>query len=175
MTARTSKEYIAGLADDREVWLDGRRVKVTEEPLLQGSLHGMAGYYDWQHRYADDCLVTDALSGKPMSASLIIPRNREDLAARHRCYERLARYSYGMLGRTPDYCNTTLAGQAARPDIWAKGDLRYHENLKRFHREVIEGDLSMTHTIIHAAIDRSVPELAGMNADLTLRVSQRHQ
>jgi aromatic ring hydroxylase len=174
MSARTGKEYRAGLVDDREVWLGGRKVKVTAEPLLRGSLGGMAGYYDWQHKYADDCLVTDPVSGKPMSASLIIPRSREDLAARHRCYERLARYSYGMLGRTPDYCNTTLAGQAARPDIWAKGDMRYHENLKRFHREVIEGDLSLTHTIIHAAIDRSVPELVGMNADLTLRVTQRH-
>jgi len=173
MTARTSKEYIRYLDDDREVWLNGRRVKVTEDPLLKGSLGGMAGYYDWQHRFAEDCLVPDPISGKPMSASLLIPRSREDLAARHRCYERLARYSYGMLGRTPDYCNTTLSGQAGRPDIWAKGDMRYHENLKRFHREVIEGDLSLTHTIIHAAIDRSVPELAGMNADLTLQVTQR--
>ncbi len=173
MTARTSKQYLAGLSDEREVWLNGRRVKVTEEPALQGSLRGMAGYYDWQHRHAEDCLVTDAVSGQPMSASLIIPRSREDLAARHRCYERLARYSYGMLGRTPDYCNTTLSGQAGRPDIWAKGEMRHHDNLKRFHREVIEGDLSLTHTIIHAAIDRSIPELAGMNADLTLRVTER--
>ncbi|MBS0613129.1 MAG: aromatic ring hydroxylase [Proteobacteria bacterium] len=173
MTARTSKQYLAGLSDEREVWLNGRRVKVTEEPALQGSLRGMAGYYDWQHRHAEDCLVTDAVSGQPMSASLIIPRSREDLTARHRCYERLARYSYGMLGRTPDYCNTTLSGQAGRPDIWAKGEMRHHDNLKRFHREVIEGDLSLTHTIIHAAIDRSIPELAGMNADLTLRVTER--
>ncbi|MBS0367020.1 MAG: aromatic ring hydroxylase [Proteobacteria bacterium] len=174
MSARTSKQYLAGLADEREVWLDGRRVKVTEEPRLRGSLAGMSGYYDWQHKYAEDCLVTDPVSGKPMSASLIIPRSREDLAVRHRCYDRIARYSYGMLGRTPDYCNTTLSGQAGRPDVWAKGDMRYHENLKRFHREVIEGDLSLTHTIIHAAIDRSVPELSGMNADLTLRVTSRH-
>jgi aromatic ring hydroxylase len=134
----------------------------------------MAGYFDWQHKYAEDCLVPDPVTGKPMSGSLIIPRNREDLAKRHRTYDRLARYSYGMLGRTPDYCNTTLSGQAGRPDIWSKGDMRYHENLKRFHREVIEGDLSLTHTIIHAAIDRSVPELSGMNADLTLRVVARH-
>ncbi|MBR7540689.1 hypothetical protein KC221_31370, partial [Mycobacterium tuberculosis] len=65
-----------------------------------------------------------------MSASLLIPRNHADLHARHRCYDRLARYSYGMLGRTPDYCNTTLSGQAGRPDIWAKADKRYHENLR---------------------------------------------
>ena len=174
MTARTGRQYLAGLEDDRVVWLGAQRVRVAEHPVLRGSLRGMAGYFDWQHRYADDCLVEDPVSGQPMSASLIVPRNAADLARRHRAFERLARYSYGMLGRTPDYCNTTLAGQVARPDVWAKGEARYHENLRRFHREVIEGDLALTHTIIHAAIDRSIPELAGMNADLTLRVVSRH-
>lgn len=174
MTARTGTDYIRGLADEREVWLGGSRVKVTECPEFQGSLHGMAGYFDWQHRHAEDCLVPDPVTGNPMSASLIVPRNRDDLARRHRAYERLARYSYGMLGRTPDYCNTALSGQVARSDIWTKAEPRYYENLERFHREVIEGDLSLTHTIIHAAIDRSIPELAGMNADLTLRVVKRY-
>jgi aromatic ring hydroxylase len=174
MTARTGQQYLAGLDDDREVWLGSQRVRVTQHPTLQGSLRGMAGYFDWQHRYAADCLVEDPVTGQPMSGSLIVPRNAEDLARRHRTFERLARYSYGMLGRTPDYCNTTLSGQVARPDVWASGGLRYHENLRRFHREVIEGDLALTHTIIHAAIDRSIPELAGMNADLTLRVVGRH-
>jgi aromatic ring hydroxylase len=173
MSARTGPQYLAGLADDRVVWLGAQRVRVTEHPAFHGSLRGMAGYFDWQHRHAADCLVADPVSGLPMSASLIVPHNAADLDRRHRCFERLARYSYGMLGRTPDYCNTMLSGQVARPDVWAKGPPHYHANLRRFHREVIEGDLALTHTIIHAAIDRSVPELAGMNADLTLRVVSR--
>lgn len=173
MTARTSKEYIAGLDDDRVVYIGKNKVNVTKDPALAGSLAGMAGYYDWQHEHADDCLVTDEKTGKPMSGSLIVPRTKEDLDKRHRCYERLARYSYGMLGRTPDYCNTSLSGQVARADIWTKGEDRFYQNLCNFHREVIEGDLSMTHTIVHAAIDRSTNELSGMNADLTLQVVKR--
>src|SRR5450756_1624525 len=110
MTARSGIEYRAGLNDEREVWLGSRRVEVTEHPALQGSLGGLSGYFDWQHRFAEDCLVPDPVTGQPMSGSLIIPRSREDLAKRHRTFERLARYSYGMLGRTPDYCNTTLSG-----------------------------------------------------------------
>lgn len=174
MAARTSQEYINGLDDDRVVWLGDKKIKVTEEPAFKGSLHGMAGYYDWQHRFAEDCLVTDEVTGKPMSASHIVPRNAEDLAKRHRCFDRLVRYSYGMLGRTPDYCNTSLAGQVARSDIWAKaGDERHHDNLKMFQREVIEGDLAMTHAIVHANIDKSIGDLDGMNADLTVKVVER--
>lgn len=174
MTARTGKEFIEGLKDERTVWLGNSKVSVTEDPRFKGSVQGMAGYFDWQHKYADDCLVEDTVTGKPMSASLIIPRNADDLAKRRRCYDRLARYGVGMLGRTPDYCNTTLAGQAGRADIWANSEKpQFHENLKKFHREVIEGDLSLTHTIIHAAVDRSIPELSGSNADLTLKVVKR--
>ncbi|HTN63023.1 MAG TPA: 4-hydroxyphenylacetate 3-hydroxylase N-terminal domain-containing protein, partial [Devosia sp.] len=126
--------------------------------------------------YADECLVDDPeRPGEKMSASLIVPRSKEDLMVRHRGLERLARYSNGLLGRTPDYVNVVLAGHVARKDIWMREghDPVYYERLVRFHREVIEGDLAMTHTIIHAAIDKSIGELEGMNKDLTLRVVDR--
>jgi aromatic ring hydroxylase len=56
-----------------------------------------------------------------MSVSLMLPKSQEDLAIRHRGLERLARYSNGMLGRTPDYVNVVLSGHTARADIWARG------------------------------------------------------
>ena len=124
--ARTGKEYIEGLADDRSVWIGGDKVRVTEHPAFAGSLDGMAGYFDWQHRYADDCLVENPDTGTVTNACLLIPRNAEDLAQRHRSYDRLARYSYGMLGRTPDYVQTVLSGFAARDDGFAADG--YHPN-----------------------------------------------
>jgi hypothetical protein len=52
-----------------------------------------------------------------MSASLLVPKSREDLAIHRRCFERLARNSVGMMGRTPDYVNVTLAGYVGRSDV----------------------------------------------------------
>ena len=174
MAARSGKQYLEGLADARTVWLDGRRVDVTTEPAFAGSLQGMAGYFDWQNQHADDCLVTDPVTSAPMSASLIVPRNADDLRRRNRCFDRLARYSAGMLGRTPDYVNVTLAGFVARADVFARqGDSRGAERLRRFHREVIERDLSLTHTIIHPVIDKAVGELEGVNRELATRVVRR--
>jgi 4-hydroxyphenylacetate 3-monooxygenase/anthranilate 3-monooxygenase (FAD)/4-hydroxyphenylacetate 3-monooxygenase len=174
MTARTGEEFRAGLKDDREVWLGDRRVEVRSEPAFTGSLGGMAGYFDWQHKYAEDCLVEDPESGKPMSASLIVPRNADDLRRRHRAFDRFARYSQGMLGRTPDYVNVTLAGFVARSDIFeSKGETTHSARLKRFHREVVEGDLSMTHCIIHPVVDKALPDLEGINGELALKVVRR--
>lgn len=176
MAVRTGAQYKAGLNDDRAVWLGEKKVNVAQEPVLAGSLNGMAGYFDWQNEYAEECLIDDPeRSGEKMNVSLMLPRSKEDLMIRHRGLERLARYSNGMLGRTPDYVNVVLAGHTARADIWARGKPEGYERLRKFHREVIEGDLSLTHTIVHANIDKSAAPLAGMNSDLTLRVVGRNE
>src|SRR6185312_2570280 len=62
MTARTGAEYLKDMRDARDVWLGDRRVDITTEPMFDGSLKGMAGYFDWQHRYAEDCLIEDTVS-----------------------------------------------------------------------------------------------------------------
>ena len=174
MTARTGQQYLDGLRDDRTVWLGNEKVDIMSHPAFAGSLKGMAGYFDWQNTHAEDCLTLDPETGKPMSASLIVPRNAEDLQRRHKAFERFARYSVGMLGRTPDYVNVTLAGFVARNDIFeAKGDKTYSDRLRRFYREVVEGDLSLTHTIIHPVVDKSIPDTQGVNGECALKVVRR--
>ncbi|MEN6541926.1 4-hydroxyphenylacetate 3-hydroxylase N-terminal domain-containing protein [Parvibaculum sp.] len=174
MTARTGQQYLDGLRDDRTVWLGNEKVDIMSHPAFAGSLKGMAGYFDWQNTHAEDCLTPDPETGKPMSASLIVPRNAEDLQRRHKAFERFARYSVGMLGRTPDYVNVTLAGFVARNDIFeSKGDKTYSDRLRRFYREVVEGDLSLTHTIIHPVVDKSIPDTQGVNGECALKVVRR--
>ncbi|RJF92248.1 4-hydroxyphenylacetate 3-hydroxylase N-terminal domain-containing protein [Noviherbaspirillum saxi] len=174
MTARTGQQYLLGLKDQRRVWLGNQAVSVTEEMRFQGSLVGLAGYYDWQHEYAEDCLVPDPETGQPMSASLLVPRRPDDLRARQRCFESIARYSRGMMGRTPDYVNCTLAGFVARADaLSSSGDTTPGERLRKFHRDVIAGDLSLTHALVQPAIDRGVDEVSGLNATLAAHVTRR--
>ena len=172
--ARTGEEYIRGLADDRSVWVGDHKVSVTEHPAFAGSLAGMAGYFDWQQRHAEDCLVENPATGTVTNACLLIPRCAADLEKRHRSYDRLARYSYGMLGRTPDYVQTVLSGFAARDDGFvADGDARYADRIRAYHQEVARGDLSLTHAIILPAIDKSISPVAGVNGDIALKVVDR--
>ena len=169
MTARTGQQYRDGLRDDRTVWLGNEKIDILTHPATAGSVQGMAGYFDWQNTHADDCLVPDPVTGAPMNASLIVPRNATDLARRHKCFERFAHYSFGMLGRTPDYVNVTLAGFIARSDLFGKNA----DRLARFYREVVERDLSLTHTIIQPAIDKGIGDLQGINGDLAARIVRR--
>ena len=174
MGARRGYEYLAGLNDGREVWYGAERVNVAEDPTFAGSVAGMAAYFDYQWENSDDCLFASPETGEQISAAHIRPRNADDIARRHRAFDRFARYSMGMLGRTPDYVNVVLAGHVSRTDIWEKAsDPKYYERISNYQKYVAENDLALTHTIVHANIDKSIGELDGANAELTLQVVDR--
>lgn len=170
MGARTGREYLAGLRDGREVWLNGERVEdVTAHPQLAAAARAVADLYDLQHAAAADCLACDPKSGEPVNVSLLIPRSREDLERRHRCFERIARRTVGLMGRSPDYVNVTLAGFAGRADLWARnGNERGAENLVRFHRECVRRDLCLTHALIHPTVDKALPDVAAGGGTVAL-------
>ena len=172
MTARSGTEYIDGLRNDgREVWLGGERVaEVTEHPAFKGSIRGISGFFDWQLRHAEECLVDGPNPHGPAGISHLIPRGADDLRRRHRGLERLARYSVGMLGRTPDYVNLTFAGFAGQPTLWsANGNGQGAENLVAFQRHIARKDLALTHTIIHPSVDGRIAPYEGVNREVALR------
>jgi aromatic ring hydroxylase len=174
MGARRGKEYLEGLRDGREVWLGAKRVDVAEHPAFAGTRAGLAGYFDWQHRYADECLMEDRETGERIGVSHLIPKSTEDLHRRAVALERLAKYSAGSLGRTPDYVNVTTAGFAGRLDVFGiNGNTRAVAALTKFQREVALQDLALTHTIVHPVVDKTVDDVAGVNGELALRIVDR--
>ena len=120
MAARTGQQFLAGLRGDREVWVEGERVTdVVSHPAFSGAAHALAEVFDLQHEHADVCLVPDPETSEPINVSHLIPRSREDLRKRHDCLTKIAEYSVGLMGRTPDYMNVTFAGFAGRAEEWA--------------------------------------------------------
>ncbi len=77
MAARTGEEYLDGLRDNRNVWVNGVAVSdVAQSDFFRGSLAGMAGYFDWQHKFADACVIeseggacnaSHLISGRPLT------------------------------------------------------------------------------------------------------------
>lgn len=174
MGARRGSDYVAGLKDGREVWLGAERIDVTEHPAFRGSVAGMAAYFDYQWEHRDDCLFPSPASGDLISIAHLRPASAEDIRTRHTAFDRFARYSVGMLGRTPDYVNVVLAGHVSRTDLWQKASSPvFYERIDAYQKYVAENDLALTHTIVHANIDKSIGELDGANADLTLQVVDR--
>ena len=170
MPARTGAQFLAGLKDDRELWVDGERVRdAASHPALAGAAQTMAELFDLQHEHAAECLMPDPETGEPINVSHLIPRSREDLVRRHACLQRIAEHTVGLMGRSPDYMNVTYAGFAGRADEWAAhGNERGAANLVAFQKELRRRDLSLTHTIIHPTVNKAMPDVAAGGGDVVL-------
>jgi 4-hydroxyphenylacetate 3-monooxygenase len=157
MPARTGAAFLRGLRDSREVWLGATRVTdPLDHPDLRGAAEAIAAVFDLHYQYPDDCLMPDQDTGESIAVSHIIPRSREDLLRRHKALRRVAEFSVGLMGRTPDYMNVTYAGFAGRSDEWSiNGNEEGAANLVAFQKQLARDDLSLTHTLIHATVDKS--------------------
>lgn len=160
MPARHGEEYLAGLRDNREIWLGGERVAdVTAHPLLRGAAASVASLFDLQYANAATMLTASPDTGDPVGITHIVPREREDLVRRRAAMRCWAEATGGMMGRTPDYLNVTFACFAGRADVWARrGNERGARNLVEYQRMIRERDLVLTHTLINPQVDRSVPD-----------------
>ena len=159
MGARSGASYLQGLHDDREIWIDGERVKdVTCDPRLGRGVRSIAALYDMQlepSRVADMTYVSPT-SGDLVGLSHIQPRSIKDLVRRRNMIRAWAEWSGGMLGRSPDYLNAMVMGCAANADYFAHDNPAYAQNIQRYYELIREQDLCLTHTLVAPQVNRAV-------------------
>jgi 4-hydroxyphenylacetate 3-monooxygenase oxygenase component len=170
MAARTGKQFLAGLKTPRDIWLGGEKVcDVASHPAFAGAARTLAEIFDLQHEAADACLMPDPETGEPINVSHMIPRSHEDLQRRHACLRRIAEFTVGLMGRTPDYMNVTFAGFAGRADEWAvNGNDNGAAHLVAYQKFLARKDISLTHTIVHPTIDKTMGDAPAPGNDVAL-------
>ncbi|MGH7860164.1 MAG: 4-hydroxyphenylacetate 3-monooxygenase, oxygenase component, partial [Candidatus Binatia bacterium] len=83
------------------------------------------------------------------------PASAEDVGRRSRMMKRWAEWSGGMLGRTPDYLNSSLAALAAARSFFAESDPRFGDNIVRYYEEARRRDWCATHTLVNPRASRA--------------------
>ena len=159
MGARTGAEFIEGLKRrPREVWLRGERVgDVTAHAAFVRPMQAIARLYDMQHdpRYRDVLTYRSPSSDAPVGTAFMMAHTLEDLRKRHAAFQLWAEATFGMMGRSPDFLNTTVMAFAEAADVFGRLGDRYAENIVRYYEHVRENDLFLTHALITPQIDRS--------------------
>ena len=157
---RSGEDYIRGLRDGRTVLLNGDRVPdVTTHPAFAAGIRSIANLYDLAADPANRELMTypSPRDGRPINKSWLVPRSRDDLAARRRAIKFWADASYGLLGRSPDHVASFFAGFAGSPEFYARGGQQFADNLSRFAAKAADEDLYISYVIVHPTVDRAKP------------------
>lgn len=153
---RTGSQYLESLKDGREVVIDGKVVKdVTTHPAFEGVTRTVAGLYDHVNAHPEDLTFTSPKTGQPVALWHQIPRSRQDLVRRRKGIAKFTELSYGMIGRGPDCMGSFFAGFASSPEIFAKDNPEFGENVVRFHEKIRDEHLWCTVAIIPPQVDRS--------------------
>ncbi len=159
MGARTGQQYINGLKSrPREVWLRGKRIDdVTVHPALIRPMQNIARLYDMQHdpAHRDVLTYTSPGSGERVGTAFMMARSDADLFKRREAFRLYAEATFGLMGRSPDFLNTTVMAFCEAADVFGRLGPRYAQNVVRYYEYVRENDLFLTHALITPQIDRS--------------------
>ena len=158
MAVRTGAQFLEGLRDGREVWLEGERVMdVTTHPKLSRMAGTLAALYDLQHDPDLHSQMTfeSPSTGDPIGYSYVVPRSQDDLLKRRRALEITAGAAYGMLGRTPDYVNMAVTAMRQMASFYGRNEGRFADNVIAYHEFIREGDLCLTHAFSHPQVNKA--------------------
>jgi 4-hydroxyphenylacetate 3-monooxygenase len=160
MGIRTGEELLRSLRDDRQLFIDGERVRdVTADPRLAAAAQSLAQLYDMQHDPAlvDRMTFPSPSSGERVGLSFIEPNSVDDLIRRRDMVKIWMDATCGMFGRSPDFMNIFVTAFASAADEFGQTDRRFAENVRAYHASIRENDICLTHTLVNPQVDRSRP------------------
>jgi 4-hydroxyphenylacetate 3-monooxygenase len=158
-------EYLESLRDGRVVYIGRERVDdVTGHPAFKNAAGSFAMIYDRKRAPEERELMVCEEDGDEFSSYFVMPRSRADLERRFEVHRRIASWTYGLLGRSPDNFPSYLAGLASRPELFDELHPGFGANLTAYYKRARRDDLFMTHTVTNPQGSRRPEafEAAGM-------------
>ncbi len=152
MALRSGTAYLDSLRDGRRVWMHGRRVQdVTREPGLARGARTLAGFLDRQQHPGLGDTLTFCENGERFPMSFLLPRTPEDVRRRGAAYYEWAKWSHGMLGRTPDYKNSSVTAFAGAAEFLNEngGPVDFAANMRAYYEHARSADHVLTHTLVN--------------------------
>ena len=171
MGARSGNNYLSAMRKLKsEVWIGGERVAdPTTHPALKPVTRSLASLYDMQIEHPE-AMTYRVEGGERAGLSFIQPQSADDVRKRGAMMRRWAEFSGGMLGRTPDYLNASIAAMAAAREFFAAADKRFGDNIVEYYRAARHNDWCATHTLLNPRASRAAGWAGQTDADLALRL-----
>lgn len=156
---RNGQQYVAGLKAQakKAVWIAGKKVDdVSTDPYFVRPIEAIAALYDLQSSAPAGIKMAMPAEGGNDSygMSFVIPKSHDDLVDRRKAMQVWAEASFGMVGRSPDYCNTVIMAFEETKYFGQLGE-DFGKNLTNYYNHIKTNDLFLTHAIVNPQTDRS--------------------
>ena len=167
------KEFLESIRDGRRVYIGKELVEdVTAHPAFANAAATLGMIYDRKNAPENRDLMVSEEDGESFSTYFLRPRSREDLERRFETHRRIASWTYGFVGRSPDNFPSYLSGLATSPDMFNDLQPGFGDNLTAYYRMARRDDLFLSHSVTNPQATRRVDgELADKGqVSPTLRV-----
>jgi 4-hydroxyphenylacetate 3-monooxygenase len=156
---RTGAEYLESLRDGRRVYLGAELITdVTSHPAFRNSARSFADLYDRKRAAENIEAMSFEENGDRHPIWFLQPKNKDDLRRRSEGHRRIAGWSYGLLGRSPDHVASFITGLAMRPDLFESNRKGFGDNLLGYYNHMREHDLYSSYVVLAPQGTRN-PEL----------------
>ena len=145
---RSGKEHLESLRDGRVVYIGNEKVDdVTTHPAFRNAAQTVVALYDMKADPALRAEMTYEEDGGRHSIYFLRARSREDLQRRMIGHRRIADFTYGLFGRSPDHVASFITGMAmnlsALPPPNAHAD-----NVLRYYKHARDNDLYVAYAVL---------------------------
>ena len=138
---RTGEEYRQSLRDDREVWVDGERVKdVPSHPTFKPIVDVRARIYDMAHEKQYQEVMSYQDKGERFAIGLKMPTDQTDWAVKRESVATVMRDIGGVVTRVGDETAGEMWSLYDGSDILSEVDPRFSENIANHIDKVIASD-----------------------------------
>lgn len=153
---RTGADYLKSLDDGRQVYIGKELVKdVTRHVAFRNTARSFARIYDLKRAPENIGVMSYAEDGERYSSWYLLAKTTDDLAQRAETHRRVARWSYGLMGRSPDHVSTFVTGMRMVPELFATGGQAYADNLVSYYEHMRRNDIFACYLVITPQLARS--------------------
>jgi 4-hydroxyphenylacetate 3-monooxygenase len=146
---RSGAQYLEGIRDGRRVYVGRERVTdVTTHPAFRNSARSFASLFDRKKDAANIDVMSYQEDGDRFSTWYLLAKSKDDLRKRAAAHKMLAKWSYGLLGRSPDHVASFVTGLAMAPALFEGNRAGFGQNLLRYHDYLRRNDLFASYVVL---------------------------
>ena len=168
----TGEDYLDSIRDGRRVHVGGETIAdVTTHPAFRNAARSLAMIYDRKRAPENRDVMTFEENGDAFSSYFLLPRTREDLWRRFETHRRIASWTHGLIGRSPDNFPSYVSGLVMDPAMFDRIRPGFGANVVKYYRHMRANDIFAAHTVTNPQGWRAAgPAEGAPRAAPTLRV-----